>query len=478
MERPYRLRLAGIGVAVAFGGVAIAQPSDVLTGAAALGDWTTDAPGVRRLIAPDDLPRPFTTGSGVNAPRIRPWPAGATPVVPDGFSVELFAADLNTPRTIRVAPNGDVFVAESGADRVIVFRPDGPLPYEPTVFADAFIYPYGIAFYPPGPEPEWVYVGQEDRIVRFPYRNGDLTARGDREVVVGGVPAGGHATRDIAFSPDGRTLYLAVGSASNAAEREAGRGFRDYTALEDAYGVGAMWGSELGRAAVVAFDPEGSSFRPFANGLRNCAGLTVQPTSGEVWCVTNERDSLGDNLPPDYVTRVGEGDFFGWPWFYIGANEDPRHAGARPDLADKVRVPDVLLQSHSAPLGIAFYDGVAFPEPYRGDAFVTLHGSWNRSERTGYKVVRIPMEDGAPTGEYEDFMVGFIMSDQTVLGRPVGVAVDSDGALLVSEDGNGTIWRVGPVAGFGLGPRLPAPPGYERTGHDPSRPPAAGIDGR
>jgi glucose/arabinose dehydrogenase len=168
----------------------------------------------------------------------------------------------------------------------------------------------------------------------------------------------------------------------------------------------------------------------------------VQPGSGDVWCVTNERDLLGDNLPPDYVTRVNEGAFYGWPWFYIGNHEDPRHAGARTDLGSKVTVPDVLLQAHSAPLGIAFYDGTAFPAEYRGDAFVTLHGSWNRSRRTGYKVVRIPMKEGKPTGEYEDFMLGFVVNNQAVWGRPVGVAVARDGSLLVSEDGSGTIWRV------------------------------------
>ncbi len=176
----------------------------------------------------------------------------------------------------------------------------------------------------------------------------------------------------------------------------------------------------------------------FAAGLRNCAGLAVDPASGEPWCAVNERDGLGDNLPPDHVTRVQEGHFYGWPWYYIGDHEDPRHKGERPDLAGKVTVPDVLIQPHSAPLGIAFYEGTMFPAEYRGNAFVTLHGSWNRHQRTGYKVVRIVPGSGA----YEDFLTGFVTEDGGVWGRPVGVAVAKDGSLLVSEDGNGTIWRI------------------------------------
>jgi glucose/arabinose dehydrogenase len=172
--------------------------------------------------------------------------------------------------------------------------------------------------------------------------------------------------------------------------------------------------------------------------------LAIQSETGDLWCATNERDGLGDNLPPDYATRVGQGKFYGWPWYYIGDNEDPRHTGARPDLAGQVTIPDVLIQAHSAPLGIVFYDEDAFPGDYRGDGFVALHGSWNRESLTGYKVVRIVIEDGKPTGEYQDFMTGFVLDAETVWGRPVGVAVAKDGALLVSEDGSGTIWRVAP----------------------------------
>jgi glucose/arabinose dehydrogenase len=448
------LAFAAFAAAVAIGpppafaqATAAPAPSSAgtLTGAAALGDWTTDKPGVRRLLAAVDLPAPSAPSQAAsNPPAQRPRPAGAKPVVPAGFSVELYADELDTPRVIRVAPNGDVFVAESGANRIVVFR-TSPALVRPamSVFAAGFEYPYGIAFYPPD-KPEWVYVAQTDRVVRFRYQAGDLKASGAPEVVIGDLPDGGHVTRDIAFSPDGKRLYLAVGSASNnAAERGFGTAPPEgIAAWEAAHGLGAAWSYETNRAGVLAYDSDGKNGRMYATGIRNCAGIAVQPGTGEVWCATNERDLLGDNLPPDYATRVKEGAFYGWPWFYIGNHEDPRHAGARPDLTAKLTVPDVLLQAHSAPLGIAFYDGTAFPAEYRGDAFVTLHGSWNRSRRTGYKVVRIPMKDGRPTGEYEDFMVGFVVSNQAVWGRPVGVAVARDGSLLVSEDGSGTIWRV------------------------------------
>ncbi len=439
--------LAAVAVAVSFwSGGALGQGGDttVLTGADAFGDWLSDKPGVRRLITPKDLPKPYTSGPAANSPGLRARPRGGMPIVPDGFSVSLFADQLDTPRTIRVAPNGDVFVAESGANRVLVFRTSPPRA-DPTmsVFAGGFDYPYGIAFYPPGPNPQWVYVAQTDKVVRFPYRAGDVKARGPAQVIVPEMPTGGHFTRDIAFSPDGKRLYVAVGSGSNAAERsfpsEPPGGL---DAWVKTHALGAAWSFETGRADILSFDPTGGDERVFATGIRNCAGLTVQPATGTLWCATNERDLLGDNLPPDYVTRVKEGAFYGWPWYYIGDNQDPNHAKQRPDLADKITVPDVLIQPHSAPLGITFYDGDAFPPQYRGDAFVTLHGSWNRGRRTGYKVVRIPMNDGVPTGEYEDFMLGFVISNGTVWGRPVGIAVDKDGALLVSEDGNGTIWRV------------------------------------
>jgi glucose/arabinose dehydrogenase len=193
---------------------------------------------------------------------------------------------------------------------------------------------------------------------------------------------------------------------------------------------------------VLAFDPDGGHKRIYATGLRNCSGMSIQPANGALWCAVNERDGLGDDLPPDFATRVTEGAFFGWPWYYIGAREDPRHKGERLDLAGGVTVPDVLFQPHSAPLGITFYEGDAFPAEYKGDAFVAFHGSWNRAKRTGYKVVRLLMKDGKPTGVYEDFLVGFVADDASVWGRPVDVAVTKSGALLVTDDEGGAIWRI------------------------------------
>jgi glucose/arabinose dehydrogenase len=205
---------------------------------------------------------------------------------------------------------------------------------------------------------------------------------------------------------------------------------------------GAGWDTEEHRANVLSYDPEGKNEQFVATGLRNCSGMTLQPATGRLWCVVNERDELGDDTPFEYATDVQAGAFYGWPWYYIGANEDPRHKGKRPELKDRVTVPSVLMQAHSAPLQIAFYDADAFPAGYKGSAFVTLHGSWNRAKRTGYKVVRLPFENGKPTGEYEDFMTGFVSSDTEVWGRPVGVAVAKDGSLLVTDDGSGTLWRV------------------------------------
>jgi len=420
-----------------------AAHAETLIGPAAYGDWRDDAPGVVRLIRPQDLPPPFATRSAGNGSVVVARPSGAALKVPPGFKVSLFAEGLNTPRVLRVAPNGDIFLAESGAGRVRVYRvADGEtMPSEDSIFASGFHYPYGIAFWPPGPDPEYVYVAERGRVFRFPYRNGDLTARGEPEVIVEGIPTGGHVTRDIAFSPDGKRLFLAVGSASNVADG-MGAGPTDLAAWDAATALGAAWGNEAGRADVLLYDPEGGPADIFATGIRNCAGLAIEPSTGAPWCATNERDGLGDNLPPDYVTRVQEGAFYGWPWYYIGDHEDPRHKGARPDLAGKITVPDVLIQPHSAPLGLTFYNAEGFPEAYRGDGFAALHGSWNRSGSTGFKVVRILMKDGVPTGDYEDFLTGFVIANGEVWGRPVGVAVTHDGALLVSEDGNGTIWRV------------------------------------
>jgi glucose/arabinose dehydrogenase len=222
---------------------------------------------------------------------------------------------------------------------------------------------------------------------------------------------------------------------------------------EAAHAVGAAWDRDTDRADVLAFDPDGGGRRIFADGLRNCVSMAVNPQTGALWCVVNERDGLGDNLPPDYVTSVRAGGYYGWPWYYIGRHEDPHHKGERPDLAAKVIVPDVLIQAHSAPLGITFYTArtgaAVFPADYDGDAFVTLHGSWNRAQRTGYKLVRAPMRHGTPTGDYQDFMTGFVADERGVWGRPVGVTMAADGALLVSDDASGAVWRIAPIKSAG-----------------------------
>jgi len=415
------------------------------------GDWRVDGPGVVHRISPDALPKPYAERSVGNSPRVVPAPAGAVPRVPPGFAAQLYAQGLRTPRILRVAPNGDVFVAESGAGRVRVLHGhDGAAkPDREAVFATGLERPFGLAFWPPGPAPRFLYVANTNSIQRFAYRPGDLEARSPPETVVARIAPTSyhHWTRDIAFSLDGRRMYVAVGSASNVAESMPRLAAPEIAAVEARLGIGAAWADEESRASVLVFDPDGHNRHTFATGIRNCVGLAVQPQTRDVWCSTNERDGLGDDLPPDYVTRVAEGGFYGWPWFYIGNNQDPRHAGARPDLASRVRVPDVLIQAHSAPLAMGFYTGsgpAAFPADYQGDAFVALHGSWNRGVRTGYKVVRLHLRNGVPDGSYSDFLTGFVIDDGQVWGRPVGVAVAHDGALLVSDDGNGTIWRVAP----------------------------------
>jgi len=340
---------------------------------------------------------------------------------------------------MKTAPNGDIFVAETRAGRIRVLRlsDDGSKPARSEIYASGLNRPFGVALFP-SDHPQWVYVANINSVVRFRYESGDLKATGKPETVVAELPsAGGHSTRDIVFTKDGKRMLVSVGSASNDAE-----GSRGNPADDSKLAPGASSGDEARRADVLSFNPDGTDPKIFATGIRNCVGLAVHPTTGDAYCSTNERDGFGDNLVPDYVTRVREGAFYGWPWFYIGNHEDPHHAGERPDLKDKVTVPDVLIQAHSASLGLTFYDGSKFPAEYRGDGFAAEHGSWNRAKRTGYKVIRIRMKDGVPTGEYEDFMTGFVADDSDVWGRPVGVTVARDGALLVSEDGNGTIWRI------------------------------------
>ena len=430
---------------------AFAQDAPLLTGAAAYGDWRTDAPGVRRRIVPADLPAPYASRSASNTPSVVAPQAGAVPIAPPGFTVSRFAEGLENPRLVRVAPNGDIFVSESGAGRIHVFRAaDGALrPSRDEIYATGLELPFGIAFYPPGPDPRWIYVATLNSVVRFAYRSGDLKAAARPEIVVPGLTqtSGNHVTRDVQFTPDGRRMLVSIGSGSNDAQSMPRKSAAEIVAWEAQHGLGAAWGDETNRADVLAFDPDGKNPTMFATGLRNCVGLAIHPATGDAWCSTNERDGLGDNLPPDLVTRIRPGAFFGWPWYYIGAHEDPRHRGERPDLAGRVQEPDVLIQPHSAPLQMMFYPTAqtgpaAFPAAFAGDGFVALHGSWNRAKRTGYKIVRLRLQNGVPTGEYDDFLTGFARNDDEVWGRPVGVAVAHDGALLVTEDGNGTVWRV------------------------------------
>ena len=416
--------------------------STLLEGKAAFGDWHADSPGTRRLIRPQDVLAPDSAQSVRNTVTNVHRTDAQKPIVPNGFEVNEFASGLEHPRLIRVAPNGDVFAAESAAGSIRVLRPNGARSEQASVFASGLFGPFGIAFYPPGPNPEWVYVGDTDSVVRFPYRNGDLTARGPAETIVPRLPVGGHRTRDVVFSPNGQTMYVSVGPGSNVAEdmeKLSGAALQDW---QSSHPLGATWGRETDRADVLAFDPQGKHVGVFATGIRNCVGMAIDPSNGTLWCSTNERDGLGNNLPPDYITRVREGAFYGWPWYYIGANEDPRHKDERPDLKDKVTVPDVLIQAHSASLEMTFYEATQFPADYRGNIFAAEHGSWNRANRTGYKVIRVIVKDGVPTGEYDDFATGFVVNDAEVWGRPVGVAVDKDGALLVSEDASGTVWRI------------------------------------
>ena len=418
---------------------AVASAGEVRSGAAAFGDWRGDAPGVIRHIAAADLPPPYATPSSADGPSVMARPPGAVPRVPEGFAVSLFAAGLQMPRVIRTAPDGSEFVAESSAGRITRFAADGSR----SAFADGLDRPFGIAFWPPA-SPRYVYVGETGRVLRFAWTPGQTVASGGPETVIASIPSGGgHWTRDLAAAPDGSRLFVSVGSGSNAGRDMGGPPPEGYSAWQTLHGLGAAYGDETERAAVLWFRPDGDGgLQPYAQGLRNCSGLAVQPGPGTLWCVVNERDGLGDNLPPDYATGLREGAFYGWPWYYIGDHPDPRLPGARPDLAGKVSLPDVLLQPHSAPLGITFYDGIALPPEYRGDAFVAMHGSWNRALRTGYKVVRLHMNAGRPDGGYQDFLTGFVVSDGAVWGRPVDVAVAADGALLVTEDANGTIWRI------------------------------------
>ena len=390
-------------------------------------DFRYEKPGTFRKITVQDLPAPFATQSAGNGPTIVPRPEGVWPQAPKGFKVGLYATGLDNPRLIRTAPNGDFFVAETRKGQIMIFRgitADGK-PQTTSIFASGLNEPFGIAFYPPGPNPKWLYIGNTNAVLRFPYKNGDLTATSAPQHIAD-LPSNGrgHTTRDIRFSPDGKTMFVSVGSGSNVNDPDTHPEEKD-------------------RADILAFNPDGSHMRIYAYGIRNPVGLAIDPKTGELWCSVNERDALGDNLVPDYITHVQKGGFYGWPWWYIGGHQDPRLEGKHPELKDKAIVPDVLLQPHNASLEMTFYEGKQFPKEYDGDIFAAEHGSWNKATRAGYEVIRVPLhQTGHATGEYEDFLTGFVLPDGNAWGRPVGVTVAPDGSLLVTDDGSNSIWRV------------------------------------
>src|SRR4026209_2543553 len=410
---------------------AAAERGAILTGKAAMGDWTSDAPGVTRKITVQDLPRPSSNALAINRARVVDRPADVQPKVPPGFKIELYSTGFRDPRLLLSAPNGDIFVVESRANQIKVLRDtngDGKPDVTETFTEPHLNTPLGVALYPPGNDPQFLYVANTDGVIRFPYRNGDLKARGPAEKLAahlspgGLLRGGGHWTRCIVFSPDGKKMYVSIGSLSNVSDSAA----------------------EENRARVFEFNPDGSGQKVYAWGIRNAVGIAFRPSTNELWMSTNERDEIGEDLPPDYISSVRPGGFYGWPWYYIGNHQDPRHKGKRPELAKEVIAPDILVQSHSASLCLTFYEGEQFPAEFKGNIFAAFHGSWNKKRRTGYKIVRVPFDksSGKASGEYEDFVTGFVTPDGKVWGRPVGITAATDGSLLVSGGGNGTIWRV------------------------------------
>jgi glucose/arabinose dehydrogenase len=417
------------------------------------GAWTEDKPGDLHHLTADKLVAPFASESAGNGPKVAPRPDGAMPAVPKGFKVSVFAGDSGKARLALRAPNGDIIVSDASKGQIGILRPgaQGDTAASNSVFASGLSRPYGIALWPSA-NPKYLYVANVNSVVRFPYAPGDLKAKGEPETIVEKLSdtTGGHTTRTLAFSKDDKTMFVSVGSATNIASGIGKEPPQPLAQWEKEHGLGGAWAEEADRATVLAFDVDGKNRRNFANGLRNCVGMLVHPQTGDLFCSVNERDELGDNLPPDYVTRVKQGGFYGWPWYYLGAHEDPRLKGIRPDLKGKVTVPDTLIQAHSAPLGMVVYQAPAgakhaFPKEYEGDIFLALHGSWNRGIRTGYRLVRVMMKNGVPTGQYQDFMVGMVLSDRDVWGRPAAVTVAADGALLVVDDAGGVVWRVAPM---------------------------------
>jgi glucose/arabinose dehydrogenase len=372
-------------------------------------------------ITPATLPPPNLGPDAENPPRVVPRPADASLHLPPGFEASTFAeGDFRNARWMALAPNGDVFVTDADAGKLIVLRDndhDGKAETRFT-FATGLTLPFGIAFWH-----GYLYVGLTNEVVRFAYKPGQTEAQGPPEKIAD-LPGRGyrqHWTRNVVFDPSGKKLYVTVGSESNVdAEKDPLR------------------------ATITEYNPDGSNGHIFASGLRNPIGLAFHPATKHLWAAVQERDRLGDDLPPDYFTEIKENGFYGWPYSYIGKNEDPRRKGERPELVAKALVPDVLIQAHSAVLGLVFYSGKMFPKEYRGDAFIALHGSWNRSKRTGYKIICVRFKNNRPVGGYEDFLTGWMLDENSrqVWGRPVGLLVLNDGSMLIADDGANKIWRV------------------------------------
>lgn len=385
---------------------------------AASGAHSADRPGEIYHISVNDLPKPYATPGGANPPQRIARPAGALPEVPAGFSVSIFASGLSDPRWMAMAPNGDVFLAEPGAGRVtLLHQADGKI--QAHDFADGFDTPHGLVFAKGA-----LFVADLKAVWKLAYSDGALKS-GKREPVTSAAdlsPSGNHVTRDLAVDSKG-TIYIGIGSASNVGE------------------------DAPTRATVQTISPDGS-LKTFASGLRNPVGLQFYPGTDDLFVTVNERDGLGDALVPDYLTHVQPGGFYGWPYSYLGQHPDPDFGNRRPDLQAKAVMPDLLFRAHSAPLGLVFYEGAQFPPAYKGDAFVALHGSWNSTAPTGYKVVRVPFRNARPTGAYENFVTGFWNGSEKagspahVWGRPAGLAVAKDGSLLIADDVGKVVWRV------------------------------------
>jgi glucose/arabinose dehydrogenase len=373
------------------------------------------------------LPAPYSSKSVTKRSGMKAWPDGRTPIAPEGFTVTKFADDLRNPRWTYIAPNNDVFVVESNtfnsANRITVFRDtDNDGVFETRkIFKEGLNMPFGMLILN-----NYFYIANTDGLYRFPYKEGDLKLEGKGQKIVD-LPAGGynnHWTRNLLANADGTKIYISVGSASNNAE----------------HGMEV----ETRRANILEINPGGSGEIIYASGLRNPVGMDWNPANNELWTAVNERDDLGDELVPDYITSVKKGGFYGWPYSYFGQIPDPRMKGQRKDLVAKAIVPDVSVNAHTASLGFAFYTKDAFPAQYKNGAFVGQHGSWNRSTLSGYKVLFVPFKDGKPSGQPQDFLTGFIadVEKAQVYGRPVAVTVMKDGSLLVNDDSGNTIWQV------------------------------------